>query len=68
MARLSTFPLVDRILGGTLATELEKRRADGQSFDAISRWLLTEHDVQVTAETVRTWCIAPNRFPDEASA
>jgi hypothetical protein len=63
VARLSTFPLVDRILGGTLRTELEKRRAEGDSYDAIARWLATEHDIQVTDETVRGWCV---RFPDEA--
>lgn len=60
LAHMSTpiFPLVDRIMKGELATELAARRAAGDSYSTIARWLEAEHGVSVTNETVRKWCIA----------
>ena len=51
------YPLVDRILDGKLDKELRQRRKRGDSYQAISRWLHTDHDITVTTETVRKWCI-----------
>lgn len=51
------YPLVDRILDGQLADELQRRRAAGDSYQTISRWLEREHDITVTTETVRKWCV-----------
>lgn len=51
----SPFPLIDKILGGNLATELARLRGEGVSYDGIARWLLTEHGVHVSSETVRRW-------------
>lgn len=50
------YPLVDRILDGCLERELTERRERGDSFATIARWLHSEHDIAVTAETVRSWC------------
>lgn len=47
--------LVDRILKGRLDAELAKRKARGDTFDVISRWLEDEHDIKVSRETVRNW-------------
>lgn len=55
MARM--LPLVDRLLDGRLAAELTLRRGRGDSFNGIARWLHDEHDVDVTAETVRQWAL-----------
>lgn len=57
MARTSSLHLVDRILDGRLAQELTERRAAGDSYNAIARWLAAEHDLEPTGETVRQWCI-----------
>lgn len=56
MARPSSLSLVDRILGGCLEQELSERRAGGDSYAAIARWLFATHDLEVTGETVRQWC------------
>lgn len=55
--RQPLFPLFDRILGGKLAEQLAAWRAEDLSFDAIARRLGAEHDIEVTGETVRRWCI-----------
>lgn len=56
MSRTSTYPLVDRILGGTLGALLRTRRSEGASFDGIARELENKHRVRVSADTVRRWC------------
>lgn len=50
------YPLVDRLLDGRLVALLTEKRYAGQTYDDIARWLATDLDVKVTAETVRTWC------------
>lgn len=55
MARRPIRDLVDLVLDGTLDEELTARRKNGDSFDIISRWLSTK-GVEVTGETIRTWC------------
>lgn len=55
--RQPLLPLIDRLLDGKLADYLSDRRAEGLSFDAIGRRLANEHDVSVTGETVRRWCV-----------
>jgi len=52
-------PLVDRILEGKLTDRLTQWRDEGLSYDAIARRLDADHDIGVTAETVRKWCIEP---------
>lgn len=56
MAPRSTSHLVDRLLDGKLEQELRTRRAAGDSFETISRWLAVDHSIDVTSTTVRTWC------------
>lgn len=48
-------PLVDRILGGRLDDILLEWRSQGLSFEACARRFATEHDIEVTTETVRKW-------------
>jgi hypothetical protein len=55
MSRTSTFPLHDRLLGGTLTDKLRGWRNEGLTLLAI-RDRLAEHDVKVSIETVRRWC------------
>lgn len=50
-------PFVDRILDGKLTTILTAWKAEGLSNEAVARRLHAEHDIDVTAETVRKWCI-----------
>lgn len=50
------FPLVNRLLGGKLPDLLREKREAGETHERIARWLHTEHDIDVTAETVRGWC------------
>lgn len=50
-------PLVDRILDGRLAEELRERRRRGDSYQTINRWLYGEHQIEVTTETIRKWCL-----------
>lgn len=55
--RQPLLPLIDRLLDGKLADYLTEHRTAGLSFDAIGRRLANEHDVNVTGETVRRWCV-----------
>lgn len=55
--RQPMLPLVDRLLDGKLEELLTEMRADEQSYDTIARRLHAEHDIDVTGETVRRWCI-----------
>lgn len=48
--------LVDRALGGGLCEFLQSRRDAGDSYATIARALHSDHDIAVTAETVRVWC------------
>ena len=59
MGRTSIRTLADRLLGGHLDDELARRRLAGDSLADIARWLDDEHDIRVTAETVRAWCSTP---------
>jgi len=55
-AATTTRDLVDRLLNGKLAFELSCRHdAEKQSFDTIARWLLVDHGVNVSGETIRRW-------------
>lgn len=59
MARSTTMrDLADRLIPGGLATYLTERKVDQRlSFRAIARHLEDDHDIVVTDETVRAWCI-----------
>lgn len=57
VARTATYPLIDRLLGGTLEARLREQREGGASFADISRNLFTEHDLTVSIDTVRRWCM-----------
>lgn len=56
MARTDTYPLVDRIVDGGLQAFLAAARSAGESFETIAFRLRSEHDITVSAETVRKWC------------
>lgn len=67
MAPTDTSKLVDRLIPGGLAAYLTEARENGQTFADIAFRLRTEHDIEVTQETVRRWCLA-YITPSEASA
>lgn len=50
----ATFPLYDRILGGTLTQLLVRWQAEGESATEIA-WKLRERDVFVSPMTVKRW-------------
>lgn len=52
------FPLVDRILKGRLLEFLRAQRQAGLSYQQIATLLHVDHDVSVTTETVRKWCLS----------
>ena len=58
MAPGTTFPLVDKALGGNLAKWLTDWRADGKSYETIARLLHSEHGIDVSTATVYRWCEA----------
>lgn len=53
----SILPLVDRILDGRLLEMLQGFRDDRLTYAEITHLLRTDHDIKVTDETVRKWCI-----------
>lgn len=57
VARTDTFPLVDRLVPGGLAEYLTAARRDSDSFEDIAFHLRRDHDIKVSGETVRRWCI-----------
>lgn len=68
MARSSSISLVDRILEGRLRDELTTRRATGESYGTICRWLFVDHEIDLTAETIRQWCLTLDVEPKAATA
>ena len=66
MAPTDTSKLVDRIIPGGLAAYLTEARADGDTFADIAFRLRSEHDIEVTQETVRRWCGMYVAEPTEA--
>ena len=56
MAGRKILPLVDAALGGTLEQWLRERVAAGDSTYVLRDVLRDDHGIEVSAETVRTWC------------
>jgi hypothetical protein len=71
MAKQTLFPLIDKALGGTLEDRLRTLRTDeALSYDDIARQL-ADHDIIVSGELVRSWCLElgiPKGEPDKAGA
>ena len=57
MAGRSTYDAWNGYLGGKLGTILKDARAAEQSFGQISRTLYRDHDIDVSQDTVRRWCL-----------
>lgn len=57
VAKSSLYELADRVLDGQLIALLTEWRANGLTFADIAHELRTEHEITVTHETVRAWCI-----------
>ena len=55
----SRYDLVDRIVPDGLKVYLDQARRRGDSYATIARNLYVDHDIEVTAETVRAWCAKP---------
>lgn len=62
--------LVDRILGGTLASFLRQTYAEEASWDRVARRLENEHQIVTTGVTVARWARAleVEDTPTEATA
>ena len=55
MPTTTRYDLVDRLLDGDLARQLEELHNDGLGVRRIATWFDREHGVQVSHETVRRW-------------
>lgn len=55
MGAQSLRPLADRALGGKLASTLQAWKDEEVSFAEMAFRLRTQHDLSVSAETVRVW-------------
>jgi len=66
MAPTDTSKLVDRIIPGGLAPYLATARDNGETYAQITFRLRTEHDIEVTQETVRRW-VAALAEPEDAA-
>jgi hypothetical protein len=68
MSRRPIFDLVDRVLDGKLLTVLAEGRTSGDSYETIARNLAVNHDLPISAEQVRKWCIEHDiTKPEEAA-
>ncbi len=56
MGAQSIRPLADRALDGKLTKTLTDWKDEGVTFAEMAFKLRTEHDLAVSAETVRVWC------------
>lgn len=50
------YRMADRLAGGHLRQVMADLRATGRSFAFVARELYANHGVEVTGETVRSWC------------
>lgn len=57
LPRSSMWRMADALLQGRLEDRLRELRADGRSYDEISRVLYGEASVDVSGRTVRDWCV-----------
>ncbi len=46
----------DKLAGGRLAEIISDLRSAGLSPEAISRRLFSDHDIEVTRQTIYSWC------------
>ena len=62
--------MADRLAGGKLTAALARLRGkDGLSFAAIAARLYADHGIEVTAPTVRSWCLSLDiKAPEKAEA
>lgn len=56
MAATDTYPLINRIVPGGLDAFLSGARAEGLSHEQIAYRLRSQHDIEISAETIRKWC------------
>jgi hypothetical protein len=53
----TVYPLANRILDGRLRSMLRRWRTKGLSHAQIAYKLRADHDITVSDETVRMWCL-----------
>jgi hypothetical protein len=53
----------DNVLGGNLDSIVGGFRAQGKGWEAIAKelWRISDHKVNVSGQTLRSWYIAPRR-------
>jgi hypothetical protein len=55
MARTTILETADQLLGGAIADEWLRQKAENGSYETFGRWLAQEHGIKVSAVTVGTW-------------
>lgn len=48
--------MADRLAGGELASTISRFRAEGFGLENISRRLFADHGIEVTRQTLASWC------------
>jgi hypothetical protein len=52
------YRMADRLAAGQLRDVMAAYRSAGRSYASVARELFAAHGIEVTAETVRSWCAA----------
>lgn len=68
MSRRQIFDLVDRALNGALLDVLRDGRSRGDSYETIARSLAVNHDLSLSAEQIRKWCLEHEISKPETAA
>jgi hypothetical protein len=68
MAATDTYPLINRLVPGGLDAYLTAARGGGDSHETIAYRLRSEHAIEVSAETVRKWCLRLSPTPSEKAS
>lgn len=48
--------MAERLAGGGLADKIAHLRAEGAGHELISKTLYAEHGIEVTRQTIYSWC------------
>ncbi len=64
----SQFRMADRMAGGKLADIIGALRADGRSYEDVTRRLFADHGIEVTRQTVARWGALLGVDTDKATA
>lgn len=66
--RSTLWRMADTLMKGTLEERLRELRAEGRSYDEISRVLYAEGSVNISGRTIRDWFVQLEAAPDPDDA